>query len=170
MPSTWHLLLRVNFLEKVWASQGSKESTYMIVSCLYDFPSYGWKSPAIQRMIQSTWTRLHADILCKVFLFSNPKGNVGALEPRPPKRGEEFKKKKKKASLSACSSLSSHLQLYQISQRRLWFLIKRDRFGEKLRPGIFSNEEYCISIKKFKNIWIYRVGELGEHLLQAKIL
>lgn len=117
MPSTWHLLLRVNFLEKVWASQGSKESTYMIVSCLYDFPSYGWKSPAIQRMIQSTWTRLHADILCKVFLFSNPKGNVGALEPRPPKRGEEFKKKKKKKPLSLPAPLSPAICSYTKSLR-----------------------------------------------------
>lgn len=68
----------------------------MIVSCLYDFPSYGWKSPAVQRMTRSTWTCLHANVLCKVFLFSNLKGNVGALEPRPPKRGKELKKKTKK--------------------------------------------------------------------------
>ena len=88
----------------------------MIVSCLYDFPSYGWKSPAIQRMIQSTWTRLHADILCKVFLFSNPKGNVGALEPRPPKRGEEFKKKKKKP-LSLPAPLSPAICRYTKSLR-----------------------------------------------------
>lgn len=76
----------------------------MIVSCLYDFPSYGWKSPAVQRMTRSTWTCLHANVLCKVFLFSNLKGNVGALEPRPPKRGKELKKKQK--SLSFCLLLS----------------------------------------------------------------
>ena len=139
----------------------------MIVSCLYHFPSYGWKSLAIQRNTQSTLDMSACRRSVQgIFLFQSQRqcGGLGATS------SQERKWVKKSPSSWLLLSLQPSAELYQISKRRLWFLIKRDQFGEKLRPGIFSNEEYCISIKKFKNICIYRVGELGEHLLQAKIL
>lgn len=49
-------------------------------------------------------------------------------------------------------------------------IFNQDRLVSTERPSVFSNEGYCIRVKKFKNIWIYRINKLGEHLLQRRIL
>ena len=123
ISSTWHLFLRVHFFHRKGFDQIKAVKN---LSIWLSLAWCGWKSPAIQRMTQSTLD-MSARRCSAYFSFPIPKAIWGPWSHVLP-----WGEKSKESPLSSLLPFfQESAELYPICKRLLWFSIKRDWFQEK---------------------------------------